>query len=364
MSAGADAASAGWVDPSQVEHALAELWRGGGEGPGMVRACLSNLVVLCTDDAQRRQAEDELPEVARRHPSRVLLVVDDAEGAARDMDARVTALCHVGGRAGRTCSEQILLQAGGPAAEGLPAAVTSLLLSDLPTVLWWLPDDRPPPAHGERFRAFGELAGHLLYDSGPWLGGPGEVVALAEGLRGEDAPARVGDLAWLRLEPWRQLLSQTLDPARAPGALRAVRVVEVEHGPRGAAEAWLLGGWLARCLDWRAEGGAPERWRLASDAGPVEVRIRADADTGEATPGLRAVRVVWRAEGGERDERFERTGPGRLAASGCAGEECAIADPARDAGELVVRELSRRSRQGLFRESLDAAWRLARAARR
>jgi len=171
----------------------------------------------------------------------------------------------------------------------------------------------------------------------------------------------VGDLAWLRTEPWRRLLAQTLDPARAPDALAGLRVVEIEHGPRGAAEAWLLGAWLARCLDWRPEGGKPSRWRLASRAGPVEVRLRGEDGGATEGSGLRGVRVVWHGDGREQDERFERTAPRRLAASGCAGEECGLADPWSETWELVVRELSRRSHHGLFRQALDTAAAVARA---
>jgi len=408
---GEGGASGGWVDPAEVEHALAALWRSDRGGPTMIRACLTNLVVVCTDAAQRQAIEAELPEIARHHPSRILLVLAD-EGAApaageaagppspgadgaggeRRIEAHVSALCHVEGKAGRTCSEQILLSAGGRATEALPAAARSLLLSDLPTVLWWAPGDRPPPAHGERFRAFEALAEHLLYDSGPWLRGPQELLSLIDDLGQPGVPARTGDLAWLRTEPWRRLLAQTLDPARVPGALAGLRAVEIEHGPRGAAEAWLLGAWLTRCLAWRPEGGEPSRWQLASGAGPVEVRLqggegeagRGDSERGGATDGagsagrrgeasegreagttddsgLRGVRVVWRSDGREQDERFERTGPARLAATGCAGEECGLADPWSETWELVVRELSRRSHHGLFRETLDAAAAVARA---
>jgi len=367
----------GWVDPAEIEHALAELWRSDRGGPGMIRACLSNLVVVCTDAAQRRAVEEELPEIARHHPSRVLLVVDEAEAREeRRIEANVSALCQVGGKAGRTCSEQIVLAAGGRAAEALPAATRSLLISDLPTVLWWAPRDRPPPAHGERFRAFADLAGHLLYDSGPWLRGPEELLALAEGLGGPAGLLRVGDLAWLRTEPWRRLLAQTLDPARVSGALDGLRVVEIEHGAGGAAEAWLLGAWLTRCLGWSPEGGAASRWELASPAGAVEVHLRrvdapgagesegADAGSGEPEAegsGLCGVRVVWRAGEREQAEDFRRTGPSRLVATGCAGEECGLADPWSEAWELVVRELSRRSHHGLFRETLDAARAVARS---
>jgi len=378
---GSEAAGAGgWVEPAEIEHALAALWRSDRGSPSMIRACLTNLVVVCTDAAQRRALEAELPEIARHHPSRILLVVAEAgasagagaaagpgepgEGGADDagrIEAHVSALCHVGGKAGRTCSEQILLSADGRAAEALPAATRTLLLSDLPTVLWWAPGDRPPPAHGERFRAFEALAEHLLYDSGAWLRGPQELLSLVDALGGPTGSARVGDLAWLRTEPWRRLLAQTLDPARAPDALAGLRVVEIEHGSLGAAEAWLLGAWLARCLAWRPEGGEPSRWQLASRAGPVEVRLRGGDGGATEGSGLRGVRVVWRSGGREQDERFERTGPGRLAASGCAGEECGLADPWSETWELVVRELSRRSHHGLLRETLDTAAAVARA---
>jgi hypothetical protein len=55
----------------------------------------------------------------------------------------------------------------------------------------------------------------------------------------------VSDLAWLRLEPWREAIASVFDAPAIAAGLAAMRAVEV-HGPIN--EARLIAGWLASRL--------------------------------------------------------------------------------------------------------------------
>ena len=120
-------------------------------------------------------------------------------------------------------------------------------------------------------------------------------------------------MSWRRLKPWRRLISQSLDPAVRPGALEAIERVEVEHGPRGLPQAWLLVGWLATCLGWRPAGRTGARgwdyaWRFQAAHGPVEVRLRRLGDSDPEVHDVAAGEL-----GGHRghDVRRDRPGPPR-----------------------------------------------------
>src|SRR5205085_1035705 len=80
------------------------------------------------------------------------------------------------------------------------------------------------------------------------------------------------DLNWRRLKYWRRLLTQSLDPASAPGAAESVTDILVEYGPSALVRAWELVSWLARHLGWRVQGGrvhasAEMAWRFFGPQG-------------------------------------------------------------------------------------------------
>lgn len=353
------------VDVDAVERELTALWSEIAPLPGepepATRACMSNLIVYAGSPAEARTLPEEIGTIVARHPARVLLLVADA--AARGVEATVSALCHpAGGDGGRICSEHVTIEAARDAEASLPATARALLIGDLPSALWWASPHRPP-AGGSVFHELASLAEQVIWDSATWAGttaGLGGVRAWAEAAGGELAlprRRRVSDLVWRRLKPWRWLVAETLDPAREPGALAGLDEVELEHGPGAVVEAWLLLAWLAACLGWRARRVATaegERIEIAFDtpAGALAARLHLDPS---AAAELAVVRLGWRRAGGHGGARFARAAADRLEATLGARPSHVLAAPRSARAVLVARELPKRFRDPLLRESLAQA---------
>ncbi len=344
------------VELSEIDDELRQLWGSDdAESGASVRACMSNLIVFCVSEGEVKRVEEELPDIAREHPSRVLLLLAEADAPDSRILGDVSVYCFLGGARGKICSERITLHARGSSVQGLPAAVRPLLIGDLPTALWWTPIDRSPAEYGQIFEQLAGLADHVVYDSRGWLDPVRSVVAAARCAADAESEFAVFDLAWRGLEPWRRLLAECLDPSVRPGALSSIREVRIEHGPHALPKAWLLIGWLAQGLGWRATGGALSpgvqvTWRFQSEH-PIDVTIRR-RDRG--APDLYVVSVAWSANGTSDRETFERLGPERVgvvdAASGASSRGVAV--PRGSRSQLVARELPVRNRQPVFRKAL------------
>jgi glucose-6-phosphate dehydrogenase assembly protein OpcA len=279
-------------DAAGLEAELRAMWKSAsaerGEGGGAVyRAALANLVVPVEPERQSQLAP-VLTDVMRRHPSRLFLIAVGADKDARsagELRARVTAVCHRReGGGGLVCSEQVVLQGDARAGVLVPSAVRALLVGDLPMVLLDLQVMPSLPWMGELI----ETADLVLEDSG-MRERPEEEETLWD-LLGREGSARVHDLAWARLTPWREILAEVFDGAPMIRALRALTEVTIEHcGEFPPSPAWLLAGWLAARLDWTLAGASSRSIDLSSPGGPVRIMMGAHPD-GDGR-GLRRIRV-------------------------------------------------------------------------
>src|SRR6185295_18940471 len=102
----------------------------------------ANLLVLISDEKLLAEVHDLLPELTAAHPSRVLIMLDQSEAPDLDIEMYVSALSQkekLGGER-RLCCEEVTLKAQGIFVSELPSAALPLLVSDLPTFLWWRSD--------------------------------------------------------------------------------------------------------------------------------------------------------------------------------------------------------------------------------
>ncbi len=347
------------VDVDAIERELEQLFRGHAEDSGeqapLTRARMSNLLVFTSSAEQAEHLPDDIAEIVRLHPSRVLLLVGDAQQPRAEIEAFVSAQCHLGEAGRQICSEHVTLRASGEARPRLPSLARSLLVGELPTALWWTPAE-PPSQAGEVFRQLADMAEEIVYDSAAWLQPQGGLSDTAAWARGAGGQSTLTDLAWRRLEPWRLLISQSLAPAVNPGALDSIAEVSVEHGRTAAAAAWMLVGWLASRLGWVARGGRRDEQgadlHFASREGELRVSIRSTGDAGD----LGRACVSWKSPEQSVRAVFSRASPSRLAATiepGTAPQGCLAAPPhsrgAILAGSLIL------GRDRIFLDALQAA---------
>ena len=336
--------------------------------PPVPRVRMSNLIIFCQSRETAGAVAAQLPEIAAVHPARVLLLVAEAG----PQEAPVTATVHVQRHRlephVQVCSERVTLHAAGGGVDRLPFAVRALMIGDLPTNLWWA-TSLPPPLAGELLYELAEQAQQIVYDSIGWPEPARGVAAVASWLEQIERPQVGGrwrvaaDLNWRRLKYWRRLLTQSLDPASAPGAIESVTDVLVEHGPHAVVQAWELVSWLAQRLDWRVQGGLVRpgveiAWGFAAPHGEVRVRIQR---LEEGPPELRRVRLACRLgdKAGALDVVVQE--PNRLAVwlEGMDAEPRTVTVPPLRPAELIGRQLSDRERDPVFRESMAVAQVLA-----
>jgi glucose-6-phosphate dehydrogenase assembly protein OpcA len=341
----------------------AKVLQGPGDNP-VLRARMSNLVIFCNSAEQASRLDQDLPNICAVHPARVLLLIGERDAGDRPLQAEVCVRpLRIEARR-FAFVEQVTLQAGGTGVEHLPFAVRSLLIGDLPTNLWWAAAV-PPPLAGPLLYELAENAQQILYDSIGWpdptrgVAATGSWLEQVERADHGDRWRVASDLNWRRLKYWRRLVTQSLDPASAPGAAESATELLVEHGPHAVVQAWMLASWLSRRLGWKVQGGKVEPgrqidWRFTSPRGTTWVRVRR---LGEGPPEVRRLRIACKLEDRPGAMDLVAEGPQRLAIrlEGVEAAPRTLSVPPAAAAELVGRQLNDRERDPVFRESMAVA---------
>ena len=174
-------------------------------------------------------ATDTLAGMGERHPSRTILLFPRPDEPRDELDGEVDLRCFVrAGEQGQVCSEVISIQLCGPRASFPASVAVPLLIPDLPVFLRWRGEPDPDAA------ALKELTGvadRLVVDSDEWSDCDGAFRRLPEIF---DWIA-VSDIAWTKLQPWREACAALWPEVAEADSLRIA-------GPRG--ETLLLWGWL------------------------------------------------------------------------------------------------------------------------
>ena len=290
--------------PGAVEQDLSALWRELGEGVGIARATMSNLVVFrcARRGAPPRKTADDIFQglpidaVAARHPCRVIFI--DHEAAAADAVPTISTGVGVvtyGPPHARYGVEQIAVHAACDEAS-LPSIVRRLVRGELPTSVWWADD----PSRVSPVNAIIAMGRQLIYDSCKWRDVRRGILALAPFVASADsADARtdsrhaargpgvdLADVNWRRLKPMRQALVFAARSER--GSMEWVPAdVRIAHRPGDGALAWLLAGWLASRLRW-------DSWpRIVEERhGDMVLSISIGAGTAAITASMDRGRVV------------------------------------------------------------------------
>jgi glucose-6-phosphate dehydrogenase assembly protein OpcA len=318
---------------------------------------MANLVILCRNSLEEAEITQEIPAIVAQHPSRVLLLVADANRQSAGLEAFVRAHYRLIEEGQQIYSEHVTVRAGSAGIRRLPSTVRSLLLGDLATALWWATPEAPP-LFGALFDELAELADQVIYDSVAWTDPLRQLIVTANWV-GRGHTQIIADLAWRRPKLWRRLIAQSLDPAYAPGGLEGITDIQIEHGPHALTQAWLLIGWLALRLGWQPQGGrvapGPEvNWHFVWPHGAPRVCIRRLA-SGAAQ--LSTLRVVTRMAGHPVTFHFRAENASRVSvfAEGFGDRMLSLTGPAQSRAEMVARQLPDLAHDRLFEESVALA---------
>jgi glucose-6-phosphate dehydrogenase assembly protein OpcA len=335
-----------------VERRVGELWSElASDGKTVMRACKMNLVVVSDPaDALPRLLED-LGRITDMEPGRVIVVAGQESGGAGTLTPWIAAHCHLGPGGHPVCSEQIVLEVRGDARGLVPEAVRRVLVSDMPVFVWWRASLTDPLR-----QPIAEAAERFIVNSGDAATAEAPLPLLVGMTESPTWHGNVGDLAWERTEPWREIVASMFDVPEAQAELPRLRRVEIAC--RGVGEACgapglYLAGWLASRLGWRVE--APERARR-TDGEAVEITLASSA----ASVHGRITHVRLEAEGGAvfHASRTQCDGPSVRVLGQTRRPRLRHIAPMDDL-TLLHGELQRDGRDPVFEAALRAAARLS-----
>jgi glucose-6-phosphate dehydrogenase assembly protein OpcA len=338
----------------EIERRIGELWdEVASREHAVLRACKMNLVVVCRRGEDLPALLEDLGRVTDVNPGRVVVISaapEDAGGPPR-LVPWIAAHCHPGPGGHPVCSEQVVLESRGPAEALLPEAVLRLIVGDMPVFVWWR-----APLVGE------PLLEPLLRTADRFIANTAEEAEAARALGAlaslSERPAwhgNVGDLAWVRTDPWREIVASMFDAAGSRERLDRIARVRVaskgpDHGP-GSTGVYLA-GWLASRLGWRIEGRGRAR---RADGATIDVVL----ETCPSAVRGRVAAVSLESEDGTvleaRRTRADGTGVRITAGAAEPIHPRLLRVEALDDLALLLGELQRDGRDPVFEAALLAA---------
>ena len=251
------------VKPDAIEKELDNLWReananalasGGYAGS---RNSVMTLVVYTRDDAQASNVLHIVESLANQHPSRAIVVVAQPGRSESAVEAYIATHQERTAGAG-SYGEEILLKATDGTARHLPGTVLPLIVSGLPSFLWWTGE---PPWGTEQLEALVDGSDRFILDTSEMTQPEQSLVALDDLVRRKASSCAVSDFNWTRANPWRELVAQFFDGEELRPYLNGIDTLTIEYAaggedaPTNHAQAYMFAGWLASRLNWRIMGG-------------------------------------------------------------------------------------------------------------
>ncbi len=358
------------IDVGRLEKELQANWQsasGATDESGVMRVCVQNLIVYATQGEDRAAIDALLNEVTEHSPSRVLMLVADRAAAAPRLEAYVSILCQDSARGGkRICGEQITIEAGGSAVGTAASAIEPLIVPDVPAFLWW---KDIPHEEDKLFDRLIEMSDRVIIDSLAFDHPHEDLLRLSQIIAARRQYMLASDINWGRLTSWRNLVASFWDVPDYRAHLDRIESVIIEydapaHAPTEiATQAFLVAGWLASRLKWRATGefqrdGQTSSWMMQAGDGrriKIEMRARQERPGGES---LIAALTLSSAAGGAEFYVAVNQKWTKLETSAKIGNAQAVGRivsyEAKTEGQRLGRELSLLSRDAIYEESVLA----------
>jgi len=269
------------------------------------RNTVMTLIAVAATEAEEKRAISESTAIAVHHPSLAIVVRDQADVKEGRIDASITAPLVPADGVGDFPShyELVTLHVRGGAASHLGALVDPLLVSGVPTYIWWL---GTPPFGSHELRDALQVADALVVDSARFARPYHSFVGLSDTIAHAHKRLGMADLHWARLDPWRETIAQFFAPIVRRSFLSGINEIGIDYTGQGRGNripSSVLIGWIASALGWklqRASGGAggvvsaqyeAEKWRV------VDVAFRSVAKPGLVEGEISTVRILGVASG-------------------------------------------------------------------
>ncbi len=268
------------------------------------RNCIMTLIAVASSDQEERRAQRAVRAIGNHHPAQVIVLRDQPVLRAGKIDATITTDIMRPQSACAMQCEVITLRVHGAAGDHLSGLIDPLLQSGVPNYLWWV----GTPAFGKRaLDDTLKICDALLVDSARFDAPYRSFLELTKLATHAHERLGVADLAWARLEPWRENVAQFFSPADRRPFLKGISDIGVDYSGEGRGNrvaAALLVGWLASALGWKLQkaaagtGGIVVAHFAADGWRPVQVAFRSVPKTQLAQGEISAIRIEGGAGGG------------------------------------------------------------------
>jgi len=325
------------------------------------RNCVMTLVAITSSEAEERRAQRACQLIACEHPAQLIVIREQAELRGSKIEASISTDTQRPQSAGASECELVTLRVRGAAGDHLAALVDPLLVSGVPTFMWWAGTPQfGKPELADALR----ICDALVVDSARFDAPYHSFLGLAEQASSHHhTNMGVADFQWSRLRPWREAIAQFFTPQPRRPFINGISEIGIEYSGDGRGNriaAALLAGWLASSLGWKLQkaaagaGGVMAAYYAAEGWRPVEVAFRSVPKARLASGEVATVRVGG-ASGGETFHLSVQRDPerGRVVEPDTAYREVHRAGGEDDAG-LELAERSAEWHRDVLHENREA----------
>ena len=211
-------------------------------------------LVVCTQTLERaRHVIAAVHDMTTQHPSRAIVVAADPTQIGRDIQAYVGTYV---GADSASYGEDIVLVAQSDAIRHLPGVVLPLIISGLPSFLWWTGE---PPWGSEQLEALVDGSDRFIVDTSEMTHVRTSLLAMGDLLRRKKSRCAISDMSWTYQSPWREIVAQFFDPPQARQYLDAIERITIDYAASdedshvNVSQAYLFAGWLSSRLGWSVD---------------------------------------------------------------------------------------------------------------
>ncbi len=307
---------------NEARRKFAYASRAEGEDHPHPRNCVMSLIAVAPDEKREAFALQAAMDIATHHPSLAIVIRDQPN--IRQGLIRATVSAHpVSGPFNKPAPcELVTLHVHGGAGSHLDALIDPLLVSGVPTYLWWL---GTPDFGSEELHDAVKICDALVLDSSTFARPYASFMGLADVVERGHKRLGLADFQWVRLTPWREGIAQFFATSDRTALMQSINEVGIDYSGQGRGNrvaASLLIGWIADALGWKLQravsgsGGVVSVMFQADGGHSVDVAFRSVPRAHLAEGEIAAVRVAGMAQGSsfkfsiERDPDRERHGEG------------------------------------------------------
>lgn len=299
------------VTIEQVLNALTEFRRRfaraeiGDDDHPRPRNCVMTLIAVAANEADEKLAQNLCTAIAVHHPMLAVVVRDQADVKEGLIDASISAPPAVvlDESAAATVGspphyELVNLHVNGAAATHLAGLVDPLLVSGVPTYIWWL---GTPPFGSKELRDTLQVGDALVVDSARFARPFHSFLGMADTITHAHHRLGFADFQWARLDPWRESIAQFFSPVSRRAFLSGINEIGIDYrgvGRGNRIPSSVLIGWISSAMGWRLQraaggsGGVVSAQFVAEDWRIVDVAFRSIVKPGLVEGEISGVRIT------------------------------------------------------------------------